>query len=174
MEKIKQGGINRRLSLGIAGAKSGIGLLTSKATAYLVPAEQRQAHNDAALERQAMRFVKELGELKGAYVKIGQMLALYGEHLLPAPLTKALHTLETQTQPLSWSTIKESLPENIRSFDIEEKAFAAASLSQIHQAKFMSDQRMLDFVNGHCEILMLRTVVGLYAFSVNRKAIPNR
>ena len=40
--------------------------------------------------REARRFAAELGRLKGTYVKIGQMLALFGEHFLPPVLVEAL------------------------------------------------------------------------------------
>ena len=135
MKKIKKGGLRRRIAVGTAGARGGIGLLTSRASGLLLPKEKQQAHNEAALEREAMRFVKQLGELKGAYVKIGQMLALYGEHLLPRPVTNALHTLEAQTTAMEWTVMAEQLDEQYRDFEIEGEPMAAASLSQVHRAK---------------------------------------
>lgn len=138
MKKIKTGGFNRRLALGVAGARGGLGLLSSKAAGLLLPKGQQEAHNDAALTREAERFVKQLGELKGAYVKIGQMLALYGEHLLPRAVTDALHTLEAQTTALDWAVIEpsleKSLGERYAALQLEEKAFASASLAQVHMA----------------------------------------
>jgi len=135
MKKIKQGALRRRLSLGIAGAKSGVGLLGSRASGLLLPADQKEAHNAAALEREAKRFVAELGELKGAYVKIGQMLALYGEHLLPEPVTRALHTLEAQTTAIDWAEINTNMADDFKQLEIQTEAFAAASLAQVHRAK---------------------------------------
>jgi predicted unusual protein kinase regulating ubiquinone biosynthesis (AarF/ABC1/UbiB family) len=138
MKKIKQGGLRRRFAIGAAGARGGLGLLSSKASGLLLPKDQQHAHQQAALEREAMRFVKELGELKGAYVKIGQMLALYGEHLLPPPVTDALHTLEAQTTELDWSVIEPHLQlvfaDNLSLLDIQSSSFAAASLAQVHMA----------------------------------------
>jgi len=144
MKKITKGSWRRRFALGAAGARSGAGLLSSHAFSLLHSKDQRQLITDRALEREAMRFVKQLGELKGAYAKIGQMLALYGEHLLPRPITKALHTLESQTSPIEWSAVapvlKQSLGEakgddKLSGLTIEEKPFAAASLSQVHKAE---------------------------------------
>ncbi|MFT4634405.1 MAG: putative unusual protein kinase regulating ubiquinone biosynthesis (AarF/ABC1/UbiB family) [Arenicella sp.] len=138
MKKIKTGGMRRRFAIGAAGARGGLGLLSSKASGLLLPKKQQHAHQQAALEREAMRFVKELGELKGAYVKIGQMLALYGEHLLPKPVTDALHTLEAQTTELEWSVIKPHLQtvfvEQLSVLEIQPNSFAAASLAQVHMA----------------------------------------
>lgn len=139
MKKIKQGGFSRRLSLGVAGARGGLGLLQAKASGLLLSKDKQQLHNDLALEKEARRFVQHLGELKGAYVKIGQMLALYGEHILPAPVTDALHTLESATNPLDWSVIEPAIMaelgvDNLSDFVIDPKAMAAASLSQVHKA----------------------------------------
>ncbi|MFQ3247021.1 MAG: putative unusual protein kinase regulating ubiquinone biosynthesis (AarF/ABC1/UbiB family) [Arenicella sp.] len=138
MKKIKTGGLRRRFAIGAAGARGGLSLLSSKASGLLLPKDKQHAHHQAALEREAMRFVKELGELKGAYVKIGQMLALYGEHLLPKPVTDALHTLEAQTTELEWSVIEPHLQvvfaEKLKGLSIQADSFAAASLAQVHMA----------------------------------------
>jgi len=134
MKEIKKGGLRRRFAIGAAGARGGLGLLSSRASGLLLSKDKKQAHNDRALEREALRFVKELGELKGAYVKIGQMLALYGEHLLPKPVTDALHTLEAQTTPLDWAAISGQLSAEFAELEFEEQAFAAASLAQVHKA----------------------------------------
>lgn len=147
MKKIKTGGLRRRFAIGAAGARGGLGLLTSKASGLLLSKDQQEAHEQAALEREAMRFVKELGELKGAYVKIGQMLALYGEHLLPKAVTTALHTLESQTTELEWSVIEPhlqlALEQRLKLLDIEANSFAAASLSQVHKASIKGKSERL-------------------------------
>ena len=139
MKEIKSGGLRRRLALGAAGARGGLGLLSSKAAGLLLPKDQQAAHNELALKREATRFVKELGELKGAYVKIGQMLALYGEHLLPATVTEALHTLEAQTVAIDWNSVEPTVAlalgdEYEQQLVINANAFAAASLAQVHKA----------------------------------------
>jgi predicted unusual protein kinase regulating ubiquinone biosynthesis (AarF/ABC1/UbiB family) len=83
-----------------------------------------------------------LGELKGSYVKIGHLLALLGEHFLPAPLTKALHQLEAQTQPVAWAEMqavfRSSLDVRYTELRIEPQALAAASLAQVHRAQIIS------------------------------------
>lgn len=139
MKQIKSGGLRRRFAIGAAGARGGLGLLSSKASSLLLPKDQQAAHNEAALQREATRFVKELGELKGAYVKIGQMLALYGEHLLPAAVTEALHTLEAQTTAIDWESVEPTVIQALgddysQQITITDKAFAAASLAQVHRA----------------------------------------
>jgi len=140
MKEIKRGGLRRRLAIGAAGARSGFGLLSSQAKTLLLPEDKQKAHSEKAMEREATRFTAKLGELKGAYVKIGQMLALYGEHLLPQPVTRALHRLEAQTSPLDWAAIERGLTgslsdEQLMQLEIDREPFAAASLSQVHLAQ---------------------------------------
>jgi predicted unusual protein kinase regulating ubiquinone biosynthesis (AarF/ABC1/UbiB family) len=53
--------------------------------------EEREEKRRRAMAEQAQYLVRELGKLKGSVVKIGQMMALYGEHFLPPEITQALH-----------------------------------------------------------------------------------
>ena len=62
---------------------------------------------------EARRFVDELGRLKGTYVKIGQMMALFGEHFLPPVLAEALHGLGDQTEPLPWESVEPVLRDSL-------------------------------------------------------------
>ncbi len=61
------------------------------------------------MKEQADYLVSEIGKLKGSIVKIGQMMALYGEHFLPEEITQALNTLNNQTVALAWPAIKQQL-----------------------------------------------------------------
>ncbi len=54
------------------------------------------------MTEQANYLVSEIGKLKGSIVKIGQMMALYGEHFLPEEITQALNTLNNQTVALAY------------------------------------------------------------------------
>jgi predicted unusual protein kinase regulating ubiquinone biosynthesis (AarF/ABC1/UbiB family) len=86
--------------------------------------------------------VQELGKLKGTYIKIGQMLALFGEQFLPRVLVNALRDLSDQTEPLHWdaleSSVRDSLGERYAELDIDPQAIAAASLAQVHLARIRS------------------------------------
>ena len=98
-KSIRRGGLARGLRLSLAGARAGGAFAVDGALKKL---RGDTPDDDALLNREAHRFARQLGELKGSYVKIGQLLALLGEHFLPAPLTKALHELEAQTEPVAW------------------------------------------------------------------------
>ena len=89
-KSIRRGGLARGLRLSLAGARAGGAFAVDGALKKL---RGDTPDDDALLSREARRFARQLGELKGSYVKIGQLLALLGEHFLPAPLTRALHEL---------------------------------------------------------------------------------
>lgn len=132
---IRRGSIGRGLAVSLAGIRAGGAFALGSAIGKL---RGDDTQNTELMRREARRFTAELGRLKGSYVKIGQMLALLGEHFLPAPLTEALHDLESQTHPLPWSSLQDdvrgALGARFRDLRIDEEPLAAASLSQVHRA----------------------------------------
>ena len=80
VKRIKTGGLERRISLTSAGVIAGTRMATQYATSFLGKKENRSARQRKAMSKQAQYFVDELGKLKGSVVKIGQILAIYGEH----------------------------------------------------------------------------------------------
>ncbi len=114
------------------------------ATNWFSSKEARDERHRAMLSKQARFLVHELGKLKGSVVKIGQVMALYGEHFLPEEVTEALHTLEDQTTSLEWSAIERVLKaelgsEQLAELDIDIEPIGAASLGQVHRAVRRSD-----------------------------------
>ena len=96
------------------------------------------------LSSQARYLVEELGQLKGSVVKIGQVMALYGEHFLPEEVTEALHTLEDQTTSLEWAAIERVLKaelgnEKLAELEVDPEPIGSASLGQVHRAVRRSD-----------------------------------
>lgn len=138
IKSIKQNALQRRMAISLAGVGGGARLLTRHATSVFYNNEKKQQLRQAAFAKEAKTFAEKLGELKGIYVKIAQMMALYGDHLLPSELTDALHGLEHQTKSMHWSIIQaeieNSLGERQAQLNIDPRPLAAASLSQVHRA----------------------------------------
>ncbi len=134
---LKRRGIPRSLSVSLAGIRAGGALAVDGAMQKLLRRDSGGEDSGFA-RREARRFVDELGKLKGTYVKIGQMMALFGEHFLPPVLAEAMHNLGDQTEPMQWEAIepvlRASLGERYAELDIEPRALAAASLAQVHVA----------------------------------------
>jgi predicted unusual protein kinase regulating ubiquinone biosynthesis (AarF/ABC1/UbiB family) len=134
---IKRSGLGRSLSVSLAGLRAG-GAFALDGAFQRLRGDGQPGLDSPFARREARRFVRELGRLKGTYVKIGQMLALLGEHFLPPVLTEALHELESQTQPLPFTAIEPQLQaalgNRLEELSIEHEAIAAASLAQVHRA----------------------------------------
>ncbi len=97
----------------------------------------RQAHQLGNLVRNADRIVHALGKLKGAAMKVGQMLSLQ-DSLLPPEVAEVLRTLQQQAPPIPFQTVKhqleQELPDWRRTFArLEPRAVAAASIGQVHR-----------------------------------------
>ena len=83
LKRIKHRPLERQLAVSLAGLRAGTAIMSSDASSWWMSKEKRAAQHSAVLKREARRFADELGKLKGSYVKIGQMLAMFGNHLLP-------------------------------------------------------------------------------------------
>jgi predicted unusual protein kinase regulating ubiquinone biosynthesis (AarF/ABC1/UbiB family) len=105
--------------------------------------EEKEKKRKKAMKEQADYLVAEIGKLKGSIVKIGQMMALYGEHFLPEEVTQALNTLNNQTVALAWPAIKTQLQQQLGSklddLTIDHEPLGTASLAQVHRATRKSD-----------------------------------
>ena len=147
INKIKQGRWNRQIHLAKAGVRAGFGWASDQITTMVLPSDKRELARSHLMQKQAEDWVQQLGQLKGSIVKIGQILATYADYCLPAPLAIALHQLEAETEPLSWSAISvhinESLQGRQRELIIEPVALAAASLSQVHTARIKKDNHVI-------------------------------
>ncbi len=147
LQRIKTGAMERRFSLIKAGVIASSRLaLASAGSLFSQPAERHERRR-AALRRQSEYFVDEVGKLKGSVVKIGQMMALYGEHLLPAEVTQALHRLHDSTATLAWPAMDQILrAELLQVYDeleVDSHPLGAASLGQVHRARRRRDGREL-------------------------------
>ena len=134
---LKGKAIPRGLSVSLAGIRAGGALAMDGAMQKLLRRSSGGEESEFA-RREARRFVNELGKLKGTYVKIGQLMALFGEHFLPPVLAEAMRDLGDQTEPLPWESmepvLRASLGSRYAELEIEPVAMAAASLAQVHLA----------------------------------------
>src|SRR5688500_7393984 len=97
--------------------------------------------------RPAARVLDSMGYLRGATMKVGQTLANFPE-IVPDEFVQALERLHFDAPPMHWSLLREMVfnelgddPENVfASFDT--RAFAAASLGQVHRGRLKTGQEV--------------------------------
>lgn len=138
LDQLKTSRLDRRLSIAKTSLQLGKRWAGNSVSGLFLNKEDRTARNQAFMQEQAQFLAEELGKLKGSVVKIGQMLALYGEHFLPPEITAALQNLNDNTATLSWpviqSTIKSQLGALYAELDIDPEPIGTASLAQVHRA----------------------------------------
>ena len=97
--------------------------------------------------KNARRVVEGSKQLRGAFMKLVQMLSMR-EDLLPGEAIEILRTTQASVPPMDYRLISQQIrrelsksPEQLfASFDTE--AFAAASLGQVHRAKLKSGEEV--------------------------------
>ncbi len=143
LKQLKTSSMDRRLSIAKASLLAGTRWAASNATSMFSNEEEKEKKRKKAMKQQADYLVSEIGKLKGSIVKIGQMMALYGEHFLPEEVTQALNTLNNQTVALAWPAIKTQLQSQLGSklddLVIDHEPLGTASLAQVHRATRKSD-----------------------------------
>ncbi len=137
LHRLKTGAFARRFELSKLSLRYGSRALRQNLR------ERVSGDDDEALAKRRENidfFVSELGRLKGSVVKIGQMMATYGDYMMPPEVADALHNLEDNTPPMAWEVIEKALhkelgAEALSALDIDHQPLAAASLGQVHRAR---------------------------------------
>ena len=124
---VKVGGLVGRVGVSVLGGQA-VGLLRDGPTKQLKKAEN--------MIRNAARIADTLGEMKGAAMKVGQMLSLHAG-LLPPEVSAVLSVLQKEAPSVSFEVMERELRRELENFDalfesLEPEAFAAASIGQVH------------------------------------------
>ncbi|KAK9084467.1 hypothetical protein Scep_030938 [Stephania cephalantha] len=133
-------------ALGFAGLGAGLAWGTLQESARrLVYGAPKSKPNASAIspflsEQNAERFALALCRMRGAALKLGQMLSIQDESLVPAPILAALDIVRQGADVMPMSQLNQVLdaelgPEwksKLQSFDYEP--MAAASIGQVHRA----------------------------------------
>jgi len=129
--------LRRFAKLGGLVGRVGVSVLTDQALGIARSPERREDHQRENLARNAARIVETLGELKGAAMKVGQMLSLQ-DGLLPREVAEILRALQKETRPVPPEVIDLEIRSALENYDeifdsLELEAFAAASIGQVHR-----------------------------------------
>ena len=136
--------LGRNTRLARMGARVGTTYATTAARKTFASAERREELDRHRELRSAQQVADELGQMKGALMKLGQM-ASYLDDGLPEPLRLALSQLQSNAPPmsieLSITTIERELGRPIDELFVEfdPDPIAAASIGQVHRALIRDD-----------------------------------
>lgn len=113
--------------------------LTQRVVSAFQTEEEAEAARKKHLESSASTIAATLGELKGAAMKVGQMLSTDPE-LLPPEITDALSTLQKDAPPMDLPMVRGVIEEALGGVledhftSFSDKPIGAASIGQVHRA----------------------------------------
>ncbi|MBU1708384.1 MAG: AarF/ABC1/UbiB kinase family protein [Proteobacteria bacterium] len=145
--KVPVGSLARMWTLGSMQAKIAMGYLAYAVRSnFLNDSEKQQLLNETNLAA-ALKLFGTMGYLRGAIMKVGQMLGNLPK-VLPREFADVLGSLHFEAPAMHFSMIREVFldelgkePEEIfASFD--RQAFAAASLGQVHRARLKTGEEV--------------------------------
>lgn len=144
LRTIKSGVFSRSLALAKISVTAGSKAASHALGGLFSAAKDKPERLKELLYSQAEMLARELGQLKGSLMKVGQMLSVYGEHFLPPEANAFLKSLQNESPPLDWPEIEKVLRRQLKAeklalLEIDRSPFASASLGQVHRARRKSD-----------------------------------
>jgi len=135
----------RLLKLGGLVGKVGASVVGERAAELVRSGPGKEIKRAENLVRNAVRVVETLGEMKGAAMKVGQMLSLH-VGMLPPEVAEVLRALQREAPRVPPEVMRYEVEGSLGApidelfAEFEEEAFAAASIGQVHRAR-MHDGR---------------------------------
>lgn len=147
LKKVPTSSFSRMWILGSLQARIAIGYFGYWLRSRFADANDRQKQKNEAHLSAAMQLLSTMGYLRGAVMKVGQLLANLPD-VMPEEFAEVLSALHFEAPPMHYAMVREVFldelgrePEELFAF-FDRNAFAAASLGQVHRARMHSGEEV--------------------------------
>src|ERR687896_371872 len=152
-DKIPKGRVRRSAKLGSVLGVQGARYAGTRAAGVARSEEVAKERLENRHLETALKLVGALGEMKGAAMKLGQMASFIDTEFLPPEhrelYQEQLAKLRTSAPAMPWKKVVKVLEEEYEGdplselfAEVEEEAFAAASIGQVHRAELLDGQQV--------------------------------
>jgi predicted unusual protein kinase regulating ubiquinone biosynthesis (AarF/ABC1/UbiB family) len=108
----------------------------------------RERIDEARRQADAKRITETMGQMKGAFMKLGQLMSFMSDSL-PVEMRTALASLQAEAPPMDFPQIRDVVESELgksleRAFArFDEQPLASASVGQVHRAKLASGEEVV-------------------------------
>jgi predicted unusual protein kinase regulating ubiquinone biosynthesis (AarF/ABC1/UbiB family) len=129
----------RLLRIGTLTTRVGASLAAEQAVGFWLSGPLARARRTEKFVLNAMRVTEALGELKGAAMKVGQMLSVH-EGLLPPEVCEVLRGLQRDAPPVPFERMRAVIDAEVpggfgRFRELDPEPLAAASIGQVYRGR---------------------------------------
>lgn len=145
---LTRGRYGRLARLGRLGARLGTSRLGAKLRRLFMARRKRAAYDEARRARDAAEVVRTMGQMKGAIMKIGQMLSFVTDSI-PVEYRAALESLQASAPAMDFALIRDVAERELempleRAFArFDEEPLASASIGQVHRAVLPTGEQVV-------------------------------
>lgn len=147
-DEFKSSKLSRFLSVGTsltkASAQLAMDAAKNKAQSFM---DKNPEVKDLGLKIKASKeIIQTMGELKGAMMKLGQMISISEDMFLPKEISDLFRDLQKNSPSMPTDEVKRMIMENFKKpydevfLEFDLKPVAAASIGQVHKAKLHNGQ----------------------------------
>jgi predicted unusual protein kinase regulating ubiquinone biosynthesis (AarF/ABC1/UbiB family) len=152
-DKIPKGRVRRSAKLGTALGMEATRYAGTRTANVARSREEAERRLEARHLETAIRMASILGEMKGAAMKLGQLASFVDTEFLPPEYAEIyqeqLAALRTSAPSMPWERVRKVLDEEYRGepldelfAEVQEEAFAAASIGQVHRGILHDGRRV--------------------------------
>jgi predicted unusual protein kinase regulating ubiquinone biosynthesis (AarF/ABC1/UbiB family) len=175
-DELMTSAVRRFVKIGGLAGRVGVSVVGNQVLDVARSGPAKQIKRTENLVKNAMRIAETLGEMKGAAMKVGQMLSLH-EGMLPPEVGEVLRSLQKEAPRVPAEVMEYEIRGSLEDFDeifeeLDFEAFAAASIGQVHRGRLRDGREVAvkiqyplidEIVKADLKNLktLLRTLLGL-------------